>query len=213
MSEETRTLIAIPCMETMPTRTVSSLITMERPGKTAVSFTIGSLVYEARNEQASVAINQGYDRVLWIDSDMRFDSDMMTRLSKDMDDGCDMVCGLFYKRQLPLVPLIYKTLDYVETDSDISVNVTMWTDNVPKDSLFPVAGSGFGACMVRTQVLKEIWERFGPPFTPLSKLGEDLTFCLRAKQSGYGMWCDSRVRVGHLGYIEYGANLMGGGKK
>ena len=208
----TKTLIAMPCMETMPTRTVSSLLSMERPGKTAISFTIGSLVYEARNEQASVAINQGYDRVLWIDSDMRFDTDLMVRLAGDVDAGCDFVCGLFFKRQLPLTPLVYKALDFTETDEDISVNVTMYEpDTVPRDKLFRIGGSGFGACMVTTRMLKDIWERSGPPFTPLSKLGEDLSFCLRAKQAGYEMWCDSRVKIGHLGYIEYGARMMPGG--
>lgn len=202
-----KTLIAMPCMETMPTRTVTSLVSMERVGATALSFTVGSLIYESRNEHAAMAINEGYDRVLWIDSDMRFDSDMMIRFAEDMDKGLDFVCGLAFKRQLPLLPVIYKSLEYEETPTELKVDAQPWDLDIPDNRLFQVQAAGFGACMVSTRMLKDLWERFGPPFCPINKLGEDLAFCLRAKRAGYKLYCDSRVKLGHIGPIEYGWHM------
>lgn len=195
-------------METMPTRTVTSLVSMDRPGISVVAFTVGCLVYEARNEQAAMAINDGYDRVLWLDSDMRFDRDLMVRLGQDLDEGRDFVCGLAFKRQLPLLPVIYQTLDFEERPNELRVDAKPWGADIPMDTIFQVEGAGFGACMVTTRMLKAVWERFGPPFTPIPKLGEDLAFCLRAKKAGFKLYCDSRIRLGHIGYIEYGADMM-----
>jgi hypothetical protein len=30
-------------------------------------------------------------------------------------------------------------------------------------------------------------------------MGEDTTFCFRVKQDGGKIWCDSRIKAGHIG--------------
>jgi hypothetical protein len=42
-------------------------------------------------------------------------------------------------------------------------------------------------------------EKYGSPFYPLMGMGEDTTFCFRATQDGEKIWCDSRIKAGHIG--------------
>ena len=82
-----RTMIAVPCMDTVQTFFMTSLLSLRKPEGTEVAVASCSLVYEARHNLAMKAIKDGFDRVLWLDSDMRFDPDLMERLGADLDDS------------------------------------------------------------------------------------------------------------------------------
>ena len=148
---------------------------------------------------AREAIESGADRVLWIDSDMVFQDDLMLRLGEDLDAGWDMVCGLYFKRELPVTPVIYKRVE-------IANGVEPYKD-YPKDTIFPIAGCGFGAVMMTTELLKRADPYKVGLFTPLPHLSEDLSFCKRAADVGARMACDSRIKVGHVGQIVYGEQM------
>jgi hypothetical protein len=69
----------------------------------------------------------------------------------------------------------------------------------PQDAVFPIDACGFGAVMTSVDLLKRVKEKLGMPFSPAAGFGEDLSFCLRVKNVGSQCWCDSRVKVGHIG--------------
>ena len=70
------------------------------------------------------------------------------------------------------------------------------------DEAFRVAGCGFGAVLMKAQILKDIMiNNGGKCFVPEQKLGEDCAFCMRATNLGYGIWCEPTARVGHVGRI------------
>jgi hypothetical protein len=189
-------LIAVPALDTMPTQTAYSMLSLKRDCPSKFSFIVRASCHDARNMLAKEAIESGADRVLWIDSDMVFQDDLMIRLGKDLDAGWDMVCGLYFKRELPVTPVIYKRVEMAN-------GVEPYRD-YPKDSLFPVAGCGFGAVMMTTDLLTRADTHKTGPFTPLPHLSEDLSFCKRAAAVGARMACDSRIKVGHVGVIAYG---------
>lgn len=186
-------MIAIPCMDTMQTTFVAALLNMRRVGATKVSFLSNSLVYDARNLLTDEALETGADRVLFIDSDMGFQKDMMERLAADMDEGRDFVCGLYFRRRIPTVPILAKKVDG---------NLLTYID-YPKNQIFEVAAAGFGACMMSTKMLRDVKEAFGAPFYPLNGEGEDYSFCAKARSLGYKLYCDSRIKVAHVGPFEY----------
>ena len=35
-------------------------------------------------------------------------------------------------------------------------------------------------------------------FAPIPGYGEDVSFCLRARKAGFRLWCDSRIKIGHI---------------
>ena len=196
---EHKVLIAVPALDTMPTQTAYSMLSLKRDCPSRFSFIVRASCHDARNLLAKEAIESGADRVLWIDSDMVFGEDLMLRLSEDRDAGWDRVCGLYFKRELPVTPVIYKRVE-------IANGVQPYTD-YPRDTLFSVAGCGFGAVMMTTDLLTRADTHKTGPFTPLPRLSEDLSFCKRAEAAGARMACDSRIKVGHVGVIAYGEQM------
>ena len=190
-------------MASVPTGFLRSLEYMRRLPDTYTSVSENTLIHDARNDFAGIAIRNGFDRVLWIDSDMTFKPDLLTGLSEDMDEGRDMVCGLFFKRVSPTMPVI---LDRFETrthpDGEEYIKPVLKTD-YPRDAIFEVAGCGFAAVMTSVPLLKAMWDKYGPPFSYHSNLGEDYSFCWRAKEIGAKIWCDSSIKVGHIGQAVY----------
>lgn len=202
MKEESmlKYLIAIPCGNNMPTPTVAALVYMNRVGMSRVSFLQNSMVYDARHILIAEALDTGVDRVLFIDSDMTFDCHLMERLAEDMDEGRDLVTALYFRRIFPTNPLLFKS---VEFDGEKSHN-TIYTD-YPRDCLFEIEGCGFGAVMISAKLLKDMMDTYEYPFEPKAGVfGEDIAFCWRAKQLGYKLWCDSRIKAGHVGHYIYG---------
>lgn len=195
-------LVAIPCMDMVHTSFLQALIGLRRVGDTRVSFQVSSLVYDARNNLAKQAVTEGYDRVLWLDSDMVFAPDFLERLSADMDEGREMVCGLYFKRRPNFSPVIYKELNYTNNDEKMEVNVKLTPyEDYPKDDIFKIAACGFAGVLMSTDLINRIGNAYGLPFSPAIGLGEDLSFCLRAGLLGAEMYCDSRAKMGHVGFM------------
>ena len=194
-----KTFIAIPCMDMVHTIFLKSIMGLEKDGDTKFGLSCSSLVYDARNTLAKQAVTEGFDRILWLDSDMDFDHDLLKRLSADMDEGLEFVSGLYFKRKAPIKPVVYKELGYYHSDLDNTVTpVAVCYEDYPKDQLFPIAGAGFGGCMMTVDLVKRVGDEFGLPFSPIIGFGEDLSFCMRATQLGVQMYCDSRVKMGHV---------------
>lgn len=203
------TLIAIPCMDMVQTVFFGSMIRLRKPAGTFVSWVTSSLVYDARNMLAENALRHDYDRVLWLDSDMVFEPDLIERLSADIDDGHQFVSALYFTRKSPVHPCVYSKVED-ETPELPTVKPLIVPYNEYPDGLFEIAGCGFGAIMMTTGLLRAVGRAFPQPFYPLLGFGEDFSFCLRARELGYKLWCDSRVKVGHAGVSIINENTWNG---
>lgn len=202
-----RTMIAIPCMDMVHTDFFRSCVGME-PVEGDVQWTTcqSSLIYDSRNKLADLAIQDGFDRILWLDSDMIFDRFLLRRLSEHLDQGREMVTGLYFSRKEPILPVIYRSMT-TEIHADGQVPVVRHYTDYERDSLFPVAGCGFGAVMMTVDLLREVREQYPLPFFPDRGFGEDLIFCLRARAVGKTIWCDSSIKLGHVGFKVYDESL------
>ncbi|MBR0523096.1 MAG: glycosyltransferase [Firmicutes bacterium] len=191
-----KTLIAVPCMDQLDVAFVESLTQMRTGGNAAIQFVAGSLVYDARNKLAQIAVENGFDAVLWLDSDMTFDQDFLERMQKTLEEsGADIVTALYFGRRPPYKPLVYSQCDYVFEDNDARIDVKL-IDTIPEEP-FEAAACGFGGVLMRAEILKTIREQKGLPFSPIYGLGEDLSFCVRARALGKKIVCDPRILMGH----------------
>lgn len=197
-----RTLIAIPCMDMMHTPFVISLTGLQVKGEIKFAYSASSLVYDSRNGLARKAICERFDRVLWLDSDMRFSPDLFRKLSDDLDEGRDFVSGLYFTRKPPYKPVIFKKAGYEQINNGVKP-IAETHYEYPKDSVFEVEAAGFGGVMMNTSLLAEVEKNFGLPFSPIMGFGEDISFCLRVKELGKKMYCDSSVKMGHVGQFVY----------
>lgn len=190
-----RTLIAVPCMDTVHTLFFASFVSMRKPEGTEVGIASCSLVYEARNTLARKAMDEGFDRVLWLDSDMNFKPDLLERFSADLDAGLEFVSGVYFSRKNPVTPIVYEVCHpTVLKDGNLFPTVES-VKEIPED-LFEIEGCGFGAVMMTTDLIR----RTGPlPFFPKDKYGEDLSFCRKAREAGAKLYCDGRIRLDHIG--------------
>lgn len=187
--------IAIPCMEDLPVDFVKSLTRLQTLGQTTINYSVGSLVYASRQFLAETAVKEGADYILWLDSDMTFDSDLLIDLMKDVQEGRDFVSGLYFRRKPPYTPVLYKK---IRMGMFANEGITIEYDDYPENEIFEIDACGFGGVLMRTEMVKAIIEKEGHTFSPLLGYGEDISFCIRAKRLGYQLWCDSRIKMGHI---------------
>lgn len=189
-----KTLIAVPCMDMVAAPFAQSLATLNKEGECVVSFIIGSLIYESRNTLAKMCITHNCDGVLWLDSDMVFDPDVLHKMLEHAKAGREFVTGLYFRRRKPFTPVLFKDLS-VDTEQ------VHWTgyDDYPENELFEVAGAGFGCCYTSKNLLLDIMLNYRTWFNPLEHAGEDVAFCVRARELGYKLLCDPTIKCGHIG--------------
>ena len=188
-----RTLIAVPCMDQVSAHFAQSLAMLEKVGDCAIAFQMGSLIYTSRNDLARKAVEMGADQVLWLDSDMLFKPDTLKRLIDGQKYG-DIVSGLYFRRVAPYSPVLFDTLT-------IDDEGCKWTEpkEIPNE-IFEVQAVGFGCVLTPTDVFLSVVEKFGLMFSPIMNVGEDLSFCWRARQCGYKIVVDPSVECGHVGH-------------
>lgn len=190
-----RTLIAIPAMDMIHTHFFASFLSLRKSDGTEVCVSGSSLVYDARNMLAHKAVSEGFDRVLWLDSDMHFPPDLMERLSADMDTGLEMVSAVYFTRKAPVQPVAYSVChDTPNARGDLAPTATS-IDHIPS-GLFEVEGVGFGACMMTTDLIRRVGKL---PFFPMEGYGEDLSFCRRARAAGARIFVDGNIIIDHIG--------------
>ena len=196
------TLIAIPAMDMVHTQFMTSLIGLRHGANDPIATTQATVIHTARDVLARQAIEHGCERIMWLDSDMQFRSDIMERLAADLDEGYEMVSALYFGRRTPYVPIIFEKIEYDEESGD-DEGITHVYHRYPENGIFEIAGCGFGACMMTTKLLARVMQKFKRPFHPVHGLGEDLAFCWRAAQVGAHIYCDSRIKANHIGMHSY----------
>jgi len=198
-------MIAVPMMDTVPVEFFIGFEALNKPDNTALMVSRSSLVYNARNWLYNQAKKGGYDTIFWLDSDVVPPSDTIERLAQLMElSGSPMVSGLYISRKEPLFPVIAKELEWdMGSDLKIKHSVKEYKD-YPKDGPFQVAGCGMGCCLMKTSLIDEVFEKYEMnPFDPFPFMGEDYSFCVRVNSLGHQIWCDSRIKCGHVGVHVY----------
>lgn len=158
-----------------------------------------TLIEIGRGIQAWSAIQHRASHVLFLDSDMVFPPDTLLRL---LQRNKDIVGVTYSQRRSP------RGLTHESLTSDYQ----MPTD--PRIECFEVKSLGFGCVLIRTEVFDKIprpWFRVEFPGGIQTNgadkhRSEDRTFCDRAREVGYKVWCDAVLsrEVRHCGQFEYG---------
>lgn len=200
---EVKTLIAVPCFDMVHTDFMESVVNMQKAEDAYFTVVKNTLIHIARNIIASNAMEHKFERVLWLDSDMRFPVDMYHRLSKTMDEtGCDLVTGLYFSRRPPIKPNVFTELHW-EKDETGKIDAGaeyMW--HYP-EGLAEIAACGFGCCLTSVDIMRRVGEEFGTVFNPFEGMGEDMSFCLRAGKIGAKMLIDTTIKCDHIGQAVY----------
>lgn len=188
-------LIAVPCMDQVPAPFAQSLAMLQKVGDCVLAMQMGSLIYTSRNNLATRAIQSEADYVFWMDSDMVFAPDTLVRMVDVLQKNkLDILTGLYFRRVQPFSPVLFDMLEIRDQRAS-------WTSfqEIP-DGIFEVGGCGFGCVLMDTGVFIDVQSKFKQMFAPIGNVGEDLSFCWRARECGYKIYCDPSIVCGHVGY-------------
>jgi hypothetical protein len=209
--------IAIPCYDAMQCETVEALLRADRelPFPHVIRLHCGeSLVTRARNRLASEFIKGNWTHLLFIDSDIIFTPEHITRL---LSHGEDLVGGHYALKSNAFWGCVSTLHDDVKQD---------------ERGLIGVRGAGTGFLSIGRNVLERMiealgaeleyeqydnegggkaWDFFGVGVRhePRGKhdvkryYSEDWMFCARARELGFKVYLDAHVVLGHIGRINY----------
>lgn len=153
--------------------------------------TEGYTISENRAWLIAQARKVSCDYILFIDDDMTFPPDALDTL---ISNKKPIVGVLSNSRKLPLQPTI-QLLD----------------GSVPKYGQSPlkpfrVKAVGGGVLLIDLKIFDNLEQPyFGMKTHPngYTLMGEDSWFCERAEKAGYEIWCDPRIKIGHIGQYIY----------
>ena len=188
-----RIMIAVPTFENIALETFKSIYDLF-PMDNDVSFEYvrGYDCAIARNKIASKAVDEGYDAVLMVDSDIILPPESLMWFQQYLADIC---LGVYPRKGTTTGEMeAFKLGQYNYVDRFTREEVEQSGDR------FQIKGGGFGAAFINVDVFRNLpypWFQY-VNYDNGSVLSEDLYFCSQASGQGYQIWADRRVRCGHI---------------
>ena len=196
-------IIGTPFKESAPDRYITSLVNMvlytQAAGhEVAFESSYGGL-WNARDRICRSAIRGKYDYMLQIDSDMTFPPEALCAM---LDRNVDICTGVYVGQETEHKPVLFTSLHKDSADMGAHAKKAGLRELL-KEDLFEVAGTGAGFLLVREHVLRLMMIHLHEWFRPYEGLGEDVSFCERARELGFKIWADNSFPMGHVKYTEY----------
>lgn len=158
-------------------------------------FTLGRILTPlAREEAAKEALKGDFDYLYQIDDDMICPDDLFERLVRH---NVDIVAPLAFSRNPPHNPVCYSCLEGWDPVAQKEYFINHVIKNYPKDELFRCDAVGFGAALIKVDVLRKMK---APYFMSTTGTGEDIFFCYNAAKFGAKIYMDSSTKLGHLSH-------------
>lgn len=187
-------LLAIPSARYIETECVTSLFEMEKTGDIELFIPKSYSVDVGRNIIAKYAQENGFDYIMWVDSDMILPKNTLVRL---LSHNKDIVAGVYSYKVLGNKEVVAKRFqDETREEYD---NLTI-KEIKESSGLIEVDGFGFGCVLTKVSVFNKIPY---PWFIFTQEMGEDIFFCRKAQNEEYKLWLDTDVICGHIGQINY----------
>jgi len=193
--QKKKILIAIPTAKYIESETFKSIYELRKPLNTEVVFQFfyGYNIAQIRNLIAHWAINNKFDYIMWVDSDIILPKLI---LEKFYSYNYDIISGIYLQRKEEVkIPEIY-----IPNDHGGSKNILI--EQVPINQIFEIVGCGFGAVLTKIDVLKKIGYpqfEYHNAIDSKNAISEDVDFCRKAINKGYKIYADSSMRCEHIG--------------
>jgi hypothetical protein len=185
-------MVGIPCGEQGRwTEFTRSLMVLERPQGTQLAFVYGAYIQANRDELVRQMLASNAQWLFMVDDDHTFDRRLLINL---LDRQVPVVGALAVARKPP-----YFICAFSETDRRSGRSVGMPMHGF-RFEMQEVAAVGTGAILVR----RAVFEALDPPWFASSydeegnNVSEDVSFCERAREAGFGVWLDGTQQLGHL---------------
>lgn len=201
MSEQTPVVaIIMPVREWVHTNTNRSILRLRVPKPVHYLDKTDCPVDAARNILTAGALRDvpGLTHLLFIDDDMIFEPDAFERL---LAHDLPIVGGLCHNRRPPYMPILMR-----EYDGGYAF-VYDYDREIDARGLIEVDATGAAFLLVQKEVFERIATELKEDPFAIRGPGEDISFCLRAKELGYKIFVDTTVEIGHVGEVVVGSDF------
>lgn len=137
------------------------------------------------------------DYLLWLDTDMLYPHNIIVEY---MRHEFDIIGCLYFKKSYP-----YEAVGYVSGSKKGKFRA-LDPRKIKKDTVYTVAGLGYGGMMVNMKVYNKMgddkWTKYSDDFHMPRDVGQithDLVFCENAKKYGFTIKMHGGIRPGHVG--------------
>lgn len=150
---------------------------------------IGRII-ENRNVLISYCINNNYDFMFFLDTDVIPPIDSIEKLIRH---NKDITAGIYLANQninnkVSLLPVLRGLSDYQDYSKIIQL------EEIKEDKFFEIFGCGFGCCLIKKQVFEKVKLRFNLHLDS----SEDFIFCYDARvKHGFKTFVDTSVKCTH----------------
>jgi hypothetical protein len=212
--DNSRCVILVPVARHIEPHCALSLRQLEERGYPVRRLYGFAQIDAARNLMATEALGEGFEELMWIDSDIAFEPGSVDQLRSH---GLPLVCGLYPKK-------VEKQFASHFLPGQTSITFGQG------GGLLEILYAAAGFLLVRCEVFHDIQvqqalpvcnehlgQRIIPYFLPMyvadqaghRYLSEDFSFCERARRSGYRIVADTTIRLQHIGIYGYGWEDVG----
>ena len=209
-----RCLVLVPYRGHVEPACEEGLRELESRGYAVRRVDSSAAIDRARSELATQALAEGFEELMWIDSDIAFEPDAVERLrSHDLP----LVAGLFAKRGVRQFGCAFleDTEEVVlgEGGGPIEVRYIGTAFLLTRRRVYEDVARAFDLPVCNARVVPAV-----PYFLPMVVrqpdggfwyLSEAWSFCERARQAGYKVMIDTAIRLLHLGRYGYGWEDVG----
>jgi GT2 family glycosyltransferase len=176
---------------------ISSII-LRKPGHWEIIDCTRQIVSDSRNLIAQKALELECTHILFTDDDHIFPADAVIRL---LEHDVDIVGALAFKRRPPYDPCIFNAVKNESTGE-----VGMVHEVLIKQGLQEITAVGFAFVLIKVEVFKTLafpWFVYGDKSLGImvaqGGIGEDMSFCVKARHAGFKVYCDTDLIVPHIG--------------
>ena len=205
--DRSKCVVLVPVASHIEPDCLRGLAELEARGYAVRRVSGYAAIDQGRSQMASDALADGYDELIWIDSDIGFHADDVDRLRSH---GLPLVAAIYPKKGVrALASHLLPGTETVQFGDSGGLLEIMY------------AATGFLLthrrvyAALREQGLPVCNERFTRPMVPYFLpmlvpdgdghwyLGEDFSFCERARRAGFVVMADTRIRLRHIGKYGY----------
>lgn len=167
---------------------IPSFIGLQRPNNSYTSTVHGQSPASARNIIIDQALESKCTHIFFMDDDMIFPPDTLTKL---LAHDKDIVSGLYLLRGFPHYPAFF--------DKAYENGMCKFATLGAEGGLVKGVNCGLGAALVSTKV----FEKLEKPYVRLGEIEkdgwcDDVGFFNRCRKAGFDIYCDLDAPVGHI---------------
>lgn len=162
-------------------------------------YTTGRLLTQmAREKLIREARDRGMDYVIQYDDDMTLPPDFVPQMLETMEKNphIDVLGALAFMRTPPHYPVLYNVVEGYDGVRHKDYYFNQAVKHHPRNTLVECDAVGFGGVCIDMDFVRTKMKE--PYFMSTTQTGEDIWFCLQAKEAGGRIFMDTRIKLGHI---------------